>query len=262
MHDVRPPAVAGLFYAGDKAALEQQLSDSYADAAPPEPMPRTPRALIVPHAGYIYSGAIAASAYQSLQNLSGIKRIVLFGPTHRVGFRGIAYSTSSAWETPLGTVPVDTASCHQLDLFNFVVPLEEAFAQEHCLEVQLPFLQQRLHNFSIVPLLAGQCTTEQAALVLETLWSPEDTLIVISSDLSHYHDYATAQRLDGDTAQHILALDTAFPPDQACGQRAVKGLMLMAHEMGLKPVQLDLRNSGDTAGSHDRVVGYGAFAFI
>ena len=265
MSALRHPNVAGLFYPADARTLEAEVrafvraGQAHAGAVS-APMPK---ALIAPHAGYIYSGPVAGSAYaQLLAGAAGIRRVVLLGPSHRLAFYGLAYSQARAFLTPLGQVPVDLAAYQALADLPQARPYEVPFQGEHCLEVQLPFLQMILDDFSLVPFLVGEATTTEVAEVLERLWGGDETLIVVSSDLSHYLDYASAQRLDRATSQAIANLDpAAIGDDQACGRNPVKGLLQAARQHGLQSRILDLRNSGDTAGSRDRVVGYGAFAF-
>lgn len=221
-----------------------------------------PKALIVPHAGYIYSGATAALAYAQLASVrSTIRRVVLLGPVHRVPVRGLALAGASAFATPLGDVPVDQAAIALLSSLPQVVVSPAAHALEHSLEVHLPFLQSVLENFSLVPLAVGNATPGEVAQVLEALWGGPETLIVISSDLSHFLPYRTAQALDGETAQRILAMDGPLTHAQACGGTPINGLLLAAQNHHLKPRLLGLCNSGDTAGDRSRVVGYAAFAF-
>ncbi len=222
-----------------------------------------PKAIIAPHAGYIYSGPIAASAYARIQPARGrITRVVLLGPAHRVGFHGLALSSADCFQTPLGRITVDQEAVKKISGLPQVHVMDTAHMQEHSLEVHLPFLQEALGEFSLVPLVVGDAEPNEVAEVLETLWGGPETLIVISSDLSHYHDYKTAQRLDRATSQAIEQLrleDIQY--DHACGRNPVSGLLQVARQRGLKAKTIDLRNSGDTAGSHDRVVGYGAYVF-
>ena len=256
----RQPAVAGLFYPADPATLRRQVHDLMAAV---EPAPQThPKALIAPHAGYPYSGPIAASAYAQLAPIAArIRRVVLLGPAHRLPFRGLAYPTAGRLLTPLGAVDVDQAALAGLADLPQVQCLDAAFDGEHCLEVQLPFLQTLLADFNVVPLIVGAVPVSAVAEVLEQLWGGDETLIVISSDLSHYLDYATAQRADQATTQAIEHLEPAsLDHDGACGATPMAGLLLAARRRGLSVRTLDLRNSGDTAGPRDRVVGYGAYA--
>lgn len=221
----------------------------------------SPKALIVPHAGYAYSGVVAAAAYAQL-HASELRRVVLIGPSHRVILSGLAAPESLVWETPLGEVMIDFQSLEQLSSFDQVGFSDLAHVDEHGLEVQLPFLQMVLDEFQIVPLVAGRAEATDVADVLEALWGGPETLIVISSDLSHYETYDDALTLDHRTAQGILDLDLrGLGSDCACGLVPVSGLIEVAQRKGLRVEQLDLRNSGDTSGPKDRVVGYGAFAF-
>jgi AmmeMemoRadiSam system protein B len=261
MHQVRPPAVAGTFYPGDAAALAAAVRGYLAEA--PKTSGPPPKAAIVPHAGYIYSGPVAASAYARLAALRGtVRRVVLIGPAHYLPIRGLAASGASAFRTPLGEVPVDRAAIDGLRDLPQVVVRDDAHEPEHSLEVQLPFLQTVLEDFAIVPLVVGAATYDEVRAVLERLWGGPETLILISSDLSHYHDYARARRLDADTAAAILALDAdAIGEERACGRIAIGGLLKLAQAKGLTPTSVDLRNSGDTAGPRSHVVGYGSFLF-
>ncbi len=259
--DVRPAAVAGLFYEGDPAALRASI-EGYLRAAGAPPGP-APKALIVPHAGYVYSGAVAARAYAQLAPLRGrVRRVVLLGPAHRVALRGLAAPGARAFATPLGVVPLDTESLALLDDLPQVLRSDEAHALEHSLEVQLPFLQAVLGDFALLPLVVGDASAEAVAEVLERVWGGDETLLVISSDLSHYLDYESARRLDAETCRAIEALrPEALGRDSACGRVPVRGLLLAARRHGLAPRTLDLRSSGDTAGDRRRVVGYGAWSF-
>lgn len=259
MSTVRPAAVAGMFYPGSAATLARDV-DAYLDAA--KPLPLRPKALIAPHAGYVYSGPIAATAYTLLRPLKGaIKRVVLLGPVHRVWVAGLALPGVDAFRTPLGDIPLDKAAIQAIDGMPQVEVSTAAHAQEHSLEVHLPFLQDVLGAFSLVPLAVGDATPAQVAEVLEKLWGGPETLIVVSSDLSHYLPYAEARAKDQATVDSMLRLDARIVGDQACGAHPVNGLLLTARRKGLTPHLLDLRNSGDTAGDKSRVVGYAAIAF-
>ena len=259
MPTVRPPAVAGLFYPAEPERLAHDVQRLLDEA---RPLDLIPKALIVPHAGYIYSGAIAATAYATLRPYAAhICRVVLLGPTHRVAVRGLALPGADAFDTPLGQVVLDTAAASAIAHLPQVTVSAQAHALEHALEVQLPFLQTVLPDFTLLPLAVGMATAEEVAEVLETVWGGEETLIVISSDLSHYLPYATAQRVDQQTVQSILKLHQPIAHDRACGGTPLSGLIVAAQHHRLIPNLLDLRNSGDTAGSHDGVVGYAAFAF-
>jgi len=263
MSQLRRAAVAGLFYPGDPEQLASQVR-GYMAAAASTPIDRpAPKALIAPHAGYVYSGPVAAHAYATLgDRAADIRRVVLLGPAHRLPFRGLAYCDADRFETPLGEVPVDRAALADIADLPQVQRLDAAFDGEHCLEVQLPFLQTVLTDFRIVPLLVGDAADADVAEVLERLWGGDETLILISSDLSHYLDYASARAIDERTSAAICALrPDAITTHQACGRHPIAGLLREAVAHGLKPALLDLRNSGDTAGPRDRVVGYGAYAF-
>jgi AmmeMemoRadiSam system protein B len=222
---------------------------------------KVPKAIIAPHAGYIYSGPIAASAYARLKKAHHlITRVVIIGPSHRVGFRGLAVSRSQTFTTPLGNIPVDQHAIETILQLPFVEYLEQAHTHEHSLEVQLPFLQEVLDDFSIVPIVVGEATVDQVSQVIDVLWGGDETLIVISSDLSHYHDYATAKQLDQATSlaiEHLQYEQLSF--GSACGRVPVSGLLKLAREKSLSIKNIDLRNSGDTAGDKDKVVGYGAY---
>lgn len=263
MARIRPPAVADMFYPGHPAILAREVDDLLAAAEHHETMAGAlPKAVIVPHAGYVYSGPIAASAYARLKAGRGlISRVVLLGPVHRVPVRGLALPGADSFRTPLGTIGLDAEAVGILRKLPQVVESSAAHAMEHSLEVQLPFLQQVLGEFRLVPLAVGDASAGEVAEVLDALWGGTETLIVVSSDLSHYLPYATARRVDGETARLILDLATDIRHDQACGGTPVNGLLLAARRHGLEPTLLDLRNSGDTAGDRDRVVGYAAFAF-
>lgn len=259
MSAVRPPAVSGMFYPADPRQLAHDVQSLLAEA---HPHALTPKALIVPHAGYIYSGAIAASAYATLQPIAArIRRVILLGPTHRIAVRGLALSGAEAFDTPLGRIMLDMAAAHSIAHLPQVTVSAQAHALEHSLEVQLPFLQSVLPDFTLLPLAVGMATPEEVAEVLETLWGGEETLIVISSDLSHFLPYATAQRTDNETVQAILQLRQPIDHEHACGGTPINGLIVAAQHHHLTPHLLDLRNSGDTAGSHDQVVGYAALTF-
>jgi AmmeMemoRadiSam system protein B len=256
---VRKAAVAGLFYPSDPRELQAQLEELLAQVA--DPRAAAPKAIIAPHAGYIYSGAIAASAYARLRTARDrIRRVVLAGPAHRVAFRGLARAAADEFETPLGRVTIDNPALDRLGDLAQVITHDAAHAQEHSLEVHLPFLQTLLADFTLVPLVVGDAAPAQVAQVLERLWGGPETLVVVSSDLSHYLPYAAAQVRDRATSRAIEALrfeDLGY--DDACGRAPVSGLLHLARRRGLGVQTVDLRNSGDTAGDRDRVVGYGAY---
>jgi AmmeMemoRadiSam system protein B len=259
MHNIRPTAVAGLFYPGEANVLAHDVQAMLRAARPNE---LTPKVLIVPHAGYMYSGAVAASAYAALRNIAPrIRRVVLLGPAHRVAVRGLALPGSESFATPLGEVPIDQEAAQRIAHLPQVTVSPRAHAQEHALEVQLPFLQAILPDFTLLPLAVGLASAEDVVEVLEVLWGGDETLLVISSDLSHYLPYNVAKQVDSLTAQKILGLEHELSHEEACGGTPINGLMLAARRHRLTPHLLDLRNSGDTAGPRDGVVGYAAFAF-
>ncbi|MEO8559462.1 MAG: AmmeMemoRadiSam system protein B, partial [Rhodospirillales bacterium] len=255
----KPPGVAGMFYPADAAQCAAEIKACLQSV---KPAAVSPKVLIAPHAGYIYSGAIAASAYATVASRRGqISRVVLLGPNHRVAVRGMALSSAANWVTPLGAIPLGRALLDRLAALPDVEVSDAPLQQEHSLEVHLPFLQQVLGQFTLAPVLVGDASPDSVARLLREAWGGPETLIVISSDLSHYHDYATAQQLDGAAAQAIEMLrPDLLKDDQACGNRALRGFMLEAQRRDLRVTALDLRNSGDTAGDKSRVVGYGSFA--
>ncbi len=256
---VRRPAVAGTFYPQGASQLKRMVDDLL-ETANPQPGP-PPKALIAPHAGYVYSGPIAASAFVQVRPLTSIRRVVLLGPSHFVALRGLALSPDTAFATPLGIVPIDQPAADQARTLPQVRVSESAHSHEHSLEVELPFLQHVLGAFSLVPLVVGDATDEEVGQVIDLLWGGPETLLVISSDLSHYLDYESARELDGLTARAIEGLRSEdIGTDQACGRIPIRGLLWAARRRGFTAKTLDLRNSGDTAGPRDRVVGYGAFA--
>jgi AmmeMemoRadiSam system protein B len=258
----REPAVAGSFYPDDPAVLRAVVED-FLNAALDTPGEGAVKAIIAPHAGYIYSGEIAARAYAAVAaRAQRIKRAVLLGPAHYVAFAGIAGPTATAFATPLGSLPVDRQALRAVaDLPQFVLA-DEPHRPEHALEVQLPFLQTVLNTVEVVPLVVGRAWPAEVAEVIARLWGGEETLVVISSDLSHYLDYETARRRDAKTAAAIEALDgSRLGPEDACGYLAIAGLVAEARRRSLRVTRLDLRNSGDTAGPHNGVVGYGAWRF-
>ena len=260
MDKIREPAVAGMFYPADARQLTRTVAEFMSDT---KANGETAKAIIAPHAGYVYSGPIAASAYAYLSNCAGtIERVLLLGPAHRVSLQCLAVCSAESFATPLGNVAVDMEAVQDILLLPQVEISDEAHASEHSLEVHLPFLQMICPGLRIVPLVVGQATSDEVAEVIERLWGGEETVIVVSSDLSHYHDYATAHTLDAATAEAIEALDSiSLRYDSACGQIAIQGLLQAAQRKGLRAHTVDLRNSGDTAGPRDRVVGYGAFVF-
>lgn len=257
----RPPAVAGTFYPADRAVLERTVRGHLAQAWRPG---GHPKAVIVPHAGYVYSGPVAATAYAALQDREPpIERVVLLGPSHRVFVEGLAVPSVDSFRTPLGDVPLDRDALESVLSLPQVHVVDRAHALEHSLEVHLPFLQVVLGRFSLVPFSVGQASPEEVAEVLERLWGGPETLVLVSSDLSHYLDYERARALDTETTRAIEQLDPdGLCEESACGRVPVRGLLLTARRRGLACKTVDLRNSGDTAGGRERVVGYGSYFFL
>lgn len=257
----RAPAVAGLFYPDNPSQLRDMIQGFLAHAGDGGPVPK---AIIVPHAGYIYSGAVAASAYATLKPVRhSITRVILLGPAHRVYLRGLALPAAAMFQTPLGDIQIDVELAGKIRDLPQVLVMDDAHEQEHSLEVHLPFLQSLFDNFTLLPLVVGDASPQQVSEVLDRVWGGSETLIVISSDLSHYHDYASAQRIDADTSDAIQHLQLEkIGPHQACGCAPMSGLLAIARRSHMQVRLLDLRNSGDTAGSRDRVVGYGAYAVL
>ncbi|MAF48731.1 MAG: AmmeMemoRadiSam system protein B [Rhodospirillales bacterium] len=263
---IRPPAVAGTFYPGDAAELEASVRQ-YLERAKSEigvidgP---APKAVIAPHAGYAYSGLTAAAAYNALAPAKDrIRRVLLLGPCHRVAVRGLALSSAEAFATPLGDVAVDKEAAKLIEKLPQVSVFDDTHKADHALEVHLPFLQVVLEQFSLVPLIVGQASTEEVAEVLEALWGGEETLILISSDLSHYLPYKDAQTSDDNARQCIERLDAmALGEEQACGRNSIRPLLSLARQKGMKVLTADVRNSGDTAGTKNQVVGYGSWLFL
>lgn len=255
----RPPAVAGSFYPADAGELGAMV-DALLAAAGPATLP-APKLLVAPHAGYIYSGSTAAQAYASLAPARAtIRRVVLLGPTHRVAVNGIAVPSVDNFVTPLGSIPVDQSAIASLADLPGLLVSDLAHAREHSLEVQLPFLQRSLAAFSLVPLAVGHAPANLVAAVIDRLWGGPETLIVISSDLSHFLPHAAAQERDRATCADILAATGDISPEQACGAYPLNGLALIARQRHLQLQLLACCNSGDTAGDKTRVVGYAAFA--
>src|SRR5271166_2656724 len=257
--NIRPPAVAGLFYPADPAALGATIDTLVAEPQEPSGLPK---ALIVPHAGYIYSGAVAGRTYASLGPAArSLRRVVLLGPSHHEWFRGLAIPAAEAFATPLGVVRIDTEAVSKLRELPAVVVSDAPHAREHSLEVQLPFLQRLAPAAEIIPVVAGEATAAEVEAVIDALWDGTETLIIASSDLSHYHPYGIARALDAASAQAILAYRQDLSAEQACGCVVLNGLARAARKHGLRAELLELRNSGDTAGDRRRVVGYGAFGY-
>jgi AmmeMemoRadiSam system protein B/AmmeMemoRadiSam system protein A len=261
MGAVRPAAVAGSFYPGNPETLSAQLDELLAAVGGGVPRAGFPKALIVPHAGYVYSGKVAAHAYHELHPARGVvRRVVLLGPVHRVPVRGLAVPSAGAFATPLGTIDVDREALRTLHDLPQVVRNDYAHAQEHSLEVQLPFLQSVLGDFKLVPLAVGTASVAQVADVIERLWGGVETVIVVSTDLSHYLSYEHARRLDGGTLSRIGALATDLDHEEACGATPLNGMLSLARKKALVPMLVAACNSGDTAGDKQQVVGYAAFA--
>ncbi len=265
MNSIRQPAVAGLFYPGNARELATDIKQFLRDARDQMTAADaiSPKALIVPHAGYIYSGSTAAKAYITLsQQADTIKRVLLFGPAHRVHLQGLAIADVQYFRTPLGDIRIDTSAIGQLLSTTQVQVMDAAHQQEHSLEVQLPFLQTVLNDFSLVPVVIGDASASEVSHILELLWGGPETLIVISSDLSHYHDYSTAQHIDRSTCEAIEHFEcNPINFNQACGCIGIKGLLQAAKDHGMAVHTLGLCNSGDTSGDQQRVVGYGSWAF-
>ena len=258
-HSVRPAAVAGSFYPGDPTQLRNDVTDFLAAVSAPS---GRPKALIAPHAGYLYSGAVAAAAFATLRpQPESIERVVLIGPAHYVRLHGMAVPTSTAFETPLGRIPIDEEAIAAIADLSCVGEADDPHAPEHALEVELPFLQVLLRSFALVPVVIGDARPQEVAEILARLWGGPETLIVISSDLSHYHPYGEARRRDMETAVMIEAGDWRhLDASRACGFLAIGGLLIEAARQGLTARRLALCNSGDTAGDKTRVVGYGAWS--
>ncbi|MGD2128249.1 MAG: AmmeMemoRadiSam system protein B [Lysobacterales bacterium] len=258
---IREAAVAGSFYPAEPGALRAAVA-GLLDSVP-ETVGPAPRALVVPHAGYVYSGPVAARAYARLRPFQrDFRHVILLGPAHYVAFDGLALSTSDAFRTPLGEVPLDSAAIAGLE-HPAVRSCDAAHRPEHSLEVQLPFLQCVLDSFALTPLLVGHASSSAVAEIIDLLWEGPDTLVVVSTDLSHYLDYDAARRRDRDTCLAVESMNSGrIGHTEACGAAPLRGLLIAAHRRGLRAVTLDLRNSGDTAGGRDRVVGYGSWMFV
>lgn len=260
METIRAPAVAGMFYPGQPAALRQQVQQML-DGVPAY-QGAFPKAIIAPHAGYMYSGPIAARIYRQVKAFRHqIRRVILLGPTHRVAVEGIALPTVSAFRSPLGDVPLDQPALAALSPLPGMICSDAPHGPEHSLEVHLPFLQTVLDDFTLVPMAVGHASPQLVAQALSAVWGGDETLIVISSDLSHYLPYDQANAVDRQICERILSASQAIRPQEACGAFPINGLLVAAREHGLHGHLVDLRNSGDTAGDKNRVVGYAAFAF-
>ncbi|MDE0788716.1 MAG: AmmeMemoRadiSam system protein B [SAR324 cluster bacterium] len=268
--NIRPPAVASMFYPVGAAELRKAVQNYLSNAGTEEDVSQLKkeefaelRTLIVPHAGYIYSGKIAASAYRLLeQNKNQFKRVLLLGPAHRVLLEGAAFPEADAFQTPLGEITLDKELIEKiLAEFSWISVSDKAHAEEHCLEVQLPFLQETLGEFKLLPLVVGDAKTELLAALIQQFSKDHETLIVISTDLSHFHDYETAREIDGRTANAIELLEqNRISTEDACGAYPLRGALLAASQNQWNVHRLGLCNSGDTAGDRGRVVGYGAWA--
>lgn len=254
---IRSPAVAGAFYPDSATVLDAFISELLNDS-PKRSL--SPKVLIVPHAGYIYSGPTAANAYKLLEPLkNSVRRVILLGPSHRTVFEGLALPDCEAFSTPLGNIPLDTQAMQALSRFAQIQTLDSAHSQEHSLEVQCPFLQMILNDFKLIPIVVGDATPLAVAEIIDYLWGGPETLIIISSDLSHYHNYEEASYRDNLTVKAIEQLSANLTGGQACGCHPLNGMMKVAQRRGMEVITLDVCNSGDTAGDKDRVVGYGAF---
>ncbi len=261
---IRPPAVAGLFYPDDAARLARYVQSALGEGMRVVPELGKVEAVIAPHAGYRFSGPIAARAFAALRQHGPVGRILLLGPAHTVPLRGIAAPSWDGFATPLGVVEVDAGLREALSTLPRVIVDDVPHAREHALEVELPFIQALYPGVPVLPLVVGEATPEEVARVIEVARGVDpDTAIVVSSDLSHYEPYAQARAHDAMTARRIAALDERhIGPHDACGARPLAGLLHEAKAHRWRPVLLDLRNSGDTAGDRERVVGYGAWAFV
>lgn len=258
---IRKEAVAGTFYPEGTIELETLITTLLHEKDLPDIPP--PKAIIVPHAGYVFSGSIAASAYRKIKSFSSlIKKVVILGPSHRVSFNGIALSSDEQWATPLGNVEVDQETCCELKTIDFINYNDAAHKEEHSIEVQLPFLQKTLNDFTIIPLLSCQTSLKEAVYTLEKVWGDEETLIIISSDLSHFLNYDDCRKKDHETVNAIENFDyDKLKNDDACGLIPISALLAVAKQKKMKMETLDVRCSGDTAGRRDSVVGYASFGF-
>jgi hypothetical protein len=261
MSSIRPAAVAGMFYPGDPHSLAAEVDDLLGGAGDPVPRLGFPKALVVPHAGYIYSGPVAARAYDELAAARGtVRRVVLLGPTHRVAVKGLAVPSAAAFATPLGAVRIDREALAQVGDLPQVVVSDAAHALEHSLEVQLPFLQKVLGEFALAPFAVGMASVREVLEVIERLWGGRETLVVVSTDMSHYHPYERARAIDGATLERIAAFATDIGHEEACGATPLNGLLAFSRQKDLSLKLLAACNSGDTAGGKGQVVGYSSFA--
>ena len=266
----RPPALAGRFYAGDAVQLARDVDAALAQTSDQQPTAADapPKVLVLPHAGHVYSGGMAARGYALLRShLQRIRKIVILGPTHRMSVQGVALPGVGSFATPLGSVEVDSLAAHAVADLPFVESVPQAHAQEHCLEVHLPFIQRLWVGQDlprVLPMLVGAVSPEDVALLLARVWGGDDTLILISTDLSHFHPYEQARQMDLATCAQVLALGVGLNHQQACGATPLNAALLQARTRGLQVQQLGYCNSGDTAGNtpegRQRVVGYASFA--
>ncbi len=255
---IRQAAVAGQFYPADKIQLQTQIDQLMATGKVQSGA--RPEALIVPHAGYVFSGRTAAQAYQSLiSRRHEIKRVILFGPAHRVYLAGMALPSVDSFRTPLGDIPLDRENIARVATLPGVIESDEVHRLEHSLEVQLPFLQSILDDFLLIPVAVGDCDADTVASLLDSLWGGNDSLTIISTDLSHFHPYDVAEKIDASTCQKILDKSSNLTGKEACGARVLNGLMRSKHAQALDIELLACCNSGNTAGDKNRVVGYGSF---
>lgn len=261
MGGIRPAAVAGTFYPREPGALGTEVDTLLGGAEHAEMPCAVPKALIVPHAGYIYSGAVAGRAFGMLTPARGsVSRVVVLGPVHRVPVRGLALPGVSGFDTPLGRIPIDMQGVTALAGLPQVVTSPAAHELEHSLEVQLPFLQRVLGSFMLVPLAVGDASVTEVAEVIERLWGGQETVVLVSTDLSHYHHYDEAKRIDGATLARIESFATDINHGEACGATPLNGLLRVARAKGLSIRLIGACNSGDTSGESSRVVGYASFA--
>ena len=262
--DIRPPAIAGTFYPHNPDELADTVRHYLTQAGRFfDTAHKAPKAIIAPHAGYIYSGFTAAAVYNRLYpSCETIRRVIMLGPCHRVAINYAALPSSKLFQTPIGNIPVDTDSIDNIKHLDYVKIFNATHAKDHCIEIHLPFLQMILKKFKIVPIIIGDISPLKVAEIIETLWGGPETLILVSSDLSHYLDHTQANTLDSQTSKIIERMDfEALRSDQACGCHSIKGLLMVARKKRLSAYTADVRNSGDTAGSKDRVVGYGSWYF-
>jgi len=259
--NLRIPAHAGQYYPADAGFLEKVVDEYLTDGGT---VSEIPKAVIAPHAGFIHSGRIAGKAFAvwKAQEVRA-RRVVLIGPSHYYDFPGIALPDSTRFQTPLGEVQVDPAADDLKRKFRYVRVFEAAHYPEHALEVLLPFLQRAVPGAKIVPLITGRTEMSQVSAVIEEIWGGADTLLVISSDLSHNHPYEIAQKVDRQTARAIVEFDfSRLTADQACAYQAMRGFLKAAIRKEMRCSLLELRNSADASGDMSLVTGFGAFHFF